>query len=71
MCEKSNAVTNKNATNDKLQVLVNVPARVFYEIIGRGEVGEGHVAWVTVEYYMSFENFPEPNNFRRILAPVH
>ena len=37
-------MTNKNATNDKLQVLVNVPARVFYEIIGRGEVGEGHVA---------------------------
>ena len=28
MCEK--IVTNKNATNDKLQVLVNVPARVFY-----------------------------------------
>ena len=36
------------------------------EIIGRGEVREGHVARGAAECYMSFENFPKPNNFRRI-----
>ena len=38
------------------------------EIIGRGKVREGHVARGVAEYYMSVENFPKPNNFRRIRA---
>ena len=42
------------------------------DIIGRGKVREGHVARGEAECYMSFENFPEPNNFRRVRAnPVH
>ena len=42
------------------------------EIVGRGEVREGHVARGAAECYMSFENFPELNSFRRIRAyPVH
>ena len=38
------------------------------KIIGFGEVLEGHVARGEAEYYMTFKNFPEPNNFRRVQA---
>ena len=41
------------------------------KIIGLGKVLEAHVALGCVSCYMTFSNFPSPNNFRRILAPVH
>ena len=44
----------------------DVLVRVFYmEIIGRGIVREGHVALGFASCYMTFENFPEPNDFHR------
>jgi len=41
------------------------------EIIGLGKVLEAHVALGCASCYMTFSNFPSPNNFRRILTPVH
>ena len=42
---------------------MRAPVRVFYgNYWARGKVREGHVARGEAECYMSFKNFPEPNN---------
>ena len=41
------------------------------EIIGLGKVLKAHVGLGFASCYMTFSNFPSPNNIRRILAPVH